>query len=313
MVHIRSIPISSSFHCQRVSQVSVFCIFGIKLGTKQYTGGNGAGAPPRGTQATAGALGMGLTASNGLVLLFLFLAYVIPIFGGWWADVHVGRYKAIIVGVLICGVAHLIQIVGAIPSILEKGPSNASPPFILGLLILACGAGLFKPNIAPTILDQNPHKKPYIKTLKSGEKVIVDPEATATRTMLIFYGFINVGAFYMLATTYAEKYVGYWLAFLLPGIIYLLLPVVLLAAYKKTYRVPPNGAKELTHAWKITVAALRGNKFQVWRKDFWDAARPETLRSKGIVVEWTDKSVEDVSRTMSTYSFLISRRFSLQD
>jgi hypothetical protein len=81
-------------------------------------GGNGAGAPPRGTQEMAGALGMGLQASSGLVLLFTFLAYFVPIFGGWWADVKVGRYYAIVVGVLICGVAHIIQIVGAIPAVL---------------------------------------------------------------------------------------------------------------------------------------------------------------------------------------------------
>ena len=261
-------------------------------------GGNGAGAPPRGTQKTAGALGMGLQASSGLVLLFLFLAYVIHIFGGWWADVYVGRYKAICWGVIICGVAHIIQVVGAIPSVLQKGPSHAAPPFILGLLILAFGAGIFKPNIAPTILDQHRHKKPYTKTLKSGEKVIVDPEVTATRTMLIFYGFVNVGAFFMIATTYSEKYVGFWLSFLLTALIYLLLPLVLAAIYKRTYKAPPNGGKELTQAFKILTTALRKNKFQLWRKGFWDAAKPSTLRSRGIVVDWTDNAVDNVAKTV---------------
>lgn len=55
----------------------------LKNKSSPKTGGNGAGAPPRGTQETAGALGMGLQASSGLVLLFAFLAYVLPILGGW--------------------------------------------------------------------------------------------------------------------------------------------------------------------------------------------------------------------------------------
>lgn len=45
-------------------------------------GGNGAGAPARGTEDTAGALGKGLQFSNAMTLLFKFLAYIIPIFGG---------------------------------------------------------------------------------------------------------------------------------------------------------------------------------------------------------------------------------------
>ncbi|KAJ5084844.1 hypothetical protein NUU61_009423 [Penicillium alfredii] len=262
-------------------------------------GGNGTGAPPRGTQKTAGALDMGLQASSGLTLLFSFLAYVIPILGGWWADVYVGRYKAIVVGVLICGVAHIIQLVGAIPSVLQKGSAHAAPPFVLGLLLLALGAGLFKPNIAPTILDQHRCQRPYTKVLKSGEKVIVDPELTTTRTMLIFYGFVNVGAFYMIATTYSEKYVGFWLAFLLVGIIYFLLPILLAVIYKKTYRAPPKGGSEISRAFKITFTALRRNKFLVWRQNFWDAAKPDTLRAQGIAVDWTDQGVEDVRRTLA--------------
>jgi dipeptide/tripeptide permease len=241
---------------------------------------------------------MGLQASSALVLLFSFLAYVIPIFGGWWADVYVGRYKAIIVGVLICGLAHIIQVVGAIPSILQKGPANAAPPFILGLILLALGAGIFKPNVSPTILDQQRQKTAYTNKLKSGETVIVDPEATTTRIMLIFYGFINIGALFMLATTYAEKYVGYWLSFLLTGVIYLLLPVLLAAVYKKTYKEPPSGGSELTRAFKITVMALRQNKYQIWRRNFWDAANPTDLRKKGVIVNWTRNDVNDVARTV---------------
>ncbi|KAI9043442.1 putative MFS peptide transporter [Aspergillus affinis] len=261
-------------------------------------GGNGAGAPPRGTQKTAGALGMGLQASSGLTLLFSFLAYVLPIIGGWWADVYVGRYYAICVGVGICGVAHLIQIFGALPSVLARGTGNSAPPFIIGLLLLAVGAGIFKPNIAPVVLDQNRHQKPYTKALKSGEKVIVDPELTSQRTMLIFYGFVNIGAFFMLATTYSEKYIGFWLAFLLAGIIYFLLPILLFGVYRKTYRTPPSGHSDLGNAFKIIVTALRRNNFKVWKKDLFDAAKPSVLAAEGIHVKWSDKLVDDVRRTV---------------
>lgn len=266
-----------------------------------YTGGNGAGATPKGTQETAGALGMGLQASSALTLLFVFLAYVIPIFGGWWADVYVGRYKTIMVGVVIGGIGHIIQIISAIPAILQKGPSHSAPPFILGLLILAAGAGIFKPNVAPLLLDQIRHKDPYVKQLKSGERVIVDPTATGTRTMLIFYGFINIGAFFMLATTYSEKYVGFWLSFLLVGIIYMLLPILLLAIRKRTHQEPPRGASELTQAFKIITMAFKLNKGRIWRKNFWDAAKSENLRNNNIAVDWTNDAVDDVARTLGKF------------
>lgn len=232
------------------------------------------------------------------MLLFKFLAYIVPIFGGYWADTYVGRYRAIVIGVLICGVAHIIQVVGAIPSVLQKGKSNAAPPFVIGLLLLAIGAGLFKPNISPTVLDQHKSQTPYVKTLKSGEKVIVDPETTNNRTMLLFYMFVNLGAFYMLATTYAEKYIGFWLSFLLSGAIYFLLPILLFAVYKKTKKQPPSGNKDLAEAAKIVWTALVQSKFQFWRKDFWDSAKAANLRSKGIEVTWTDAAVFKVAKTM---------------
>jgi dipeptide/tripeptide permease len=106
------------------------------------TTGNGSGAPPAGTQETAGALGKGLQFANAFVLLFTFLAYIIPIMGAWIADTRLGRFKTIVIGVVVCFIAHIIMIFGALPSVLKAG--TATGPFIVSLLILAFGAGAFE-------------------------------------------------------------------------------------------------------------------------------------------------------------------------
>ncbi|GME41663.1 Oligopeptide transporter [Neofusicoccum parvum] len=280
-------------------------------------GGNGAGAPAAGTQGTAGALDKGLQFSNAFVLLFSFLAYVVPILGAWIADVKWGRFKTIVVGVIICFIAHIIMVFGAIPSVLRAG--NGLAPFIISLLVLAFGAGLFKPNVAPVLLDQYEYQKPFTRVLKSGEKVIVDPESTVQRLMLIFYALINVGAFFAIATTYAEKRVGFWLAFLLPTIVFMLLPILLAFLYKRLIKVPPGGS-ELTHVSKIWAIAIKENGAKFWRKGFWNAAKPSKLAEKGITtfggkpIEWNDKFVDDVIRTFDACKiFLYFPIYNLND
>lgn len=88
-------------------------------------------------------------------------------------------------------------------------------------------AAMFKPNVSPLLLDQMPNTKAKTKLLSNGEKVIVDPEVTTERAMLWFYLLINIGGFMQVATSYAEKYVGWWLAFILPLFLYLPLPALL--------------------------------------------------------------------------------------
>jgi proton-dependent oligopeptide transporter, POT family len=71
-------------------------------------GGPGTGAiDPSKPNSHAGALNLGLQTASALGLLFTFLAYVIPIFGAWIADVKIGRYQAIIWGVIVGAVAHV--------------------------------------------------------------------------------------------------------------------------------------------------------------------------------------------------------------
>ncbi|KAL1591540.1 peptide transporter ptr2 [Paraconiothyrium brasiliense] len=259
-------------------------------------GGNGAGAVPKDKpNAHAGALDQGLQFASAMGLLFTFLSYTIPIFGAWLADAKIGRFKAIVWGVIIGGVSHVIMIGGAAPSLLKAGKGLA--PFMVSFILLAIGAGMFKPNVSPILLDQYQHQKPYVKTLRSGERVIVDPETTIQRICLYFYAFINVGAFFAIACVYTEKYVGFWAAFLLPGIVYFLLPILLIFMNKRLVKRPPSGS-DIPQFFKIIGTAIKHNRYRLWGKNYWEVAKPSALSGKGIAVSWTDKDVTDVYRTL---------------
>ncbi|KAF8205377.1 POT family protein [Mycena galopus ATCC 62051] len=272
--------------------------------------GSSSGSAP-GANEHAGALGKGLTYASGVTTAFTFVAYVVPIFGGWIADTRLGRYQTIIYGILVGFVGHCIMTGGAAPSVLKAG--NGVVPFHIGYWILAIGAGIFKPNVAPTVLDQYTHQRPYVMTTKKGERVIVDPEMTIQRIMTIYYGFINIGAFYAIASTYAEKYVGFWLAFLLPNLIYFVVPIIFMALRKRMVRKPPQGS-ELTKFFKVMWLALKKNQFNPWAKDFWGKVRPARLAAEGIHVNYTNKLVSDVQRTLTACAiFLYIPLYQLND
>ncbi|KAH8659925.1 POT family protein [Xylariales sp. PMI_506] len=275
--------------------------YGVKAAFNNYlqfplpTDGPGTGAINKSRPNDhAGALNLGLQTASALGLLFTFLAYVIPIFGAWIADVKIGRYQAIIWGVIVGAVAHIIMVGGAAPALLQAGKGVA--PFLISYFLLAIGAGIFKPNVAPTVIDQYRYQREYTKVLKSGEKVLVDPETTVSHIMLIFYAFINVGAFFSIAVVYTEKYHSFWLAFLVPGIIYFLLPVLLAAFYKRTIKTPPQGS-QLNRFVSITVSALKASRGNIFSKNLWHNVSPATLAAAGTSVSYSEKDVDDVRRT----------------
>ncbi|KAK2063274.1 POT family protein [Colletotrichum caudatum] len=277
--------------------------YGVKAAFNNYLqfplpeGGPGTGAiDPSKPNSHAGALGLGLRTASSIGLLFTFLAYLIPIFGAWIADVKIGRYKAIAWGVMIGGVAHVIMVAGAAPAVLQGSKAAAVAVFLISYFTLAIGAGIFKPNVAPTVIDQYKHQREYTKVLKTGEKVIVDPETTVSHIMLIFYAFINVGAFFSIAVVYIEKYHSFWLAYLVPGIVYFLLPLLLAATYKRTVKVPPQGS-DLNRFVKITISGLKASKGNIFSKNFWQNVKPSLLAERGVHVSYSQKDVDDASRT----------------
>ncbi|KAJ7700834.1 hypothetical protein B0H17DRAFT_1176698 [Mycena rosella] len=126
-------------------------------------GGNGAGAPPVGTQETAGRS---------------FLAYTLPAIGI---------------------VAHVVLIIDAIPSVIAGG--HAIAPFVIGILLLALSTGfvkvainfspyklilkVFRSCIAPIIAGQSVVKVQSVTTLSSGERVVIDPGSTIQSMLMM--------------------------------------------------------------------------------------------------------------------------------
>lgn len=244
---------------------------------------------------------MGLQTASAIGTLFTFLAYVVPIFGAWLADTKIGRYRAIFLGVSICAVSHVIMVGGAAPALLQAGKGVA--PFMISLFLLAIGAGIFKPNVAPTIIDQYQHQLEYTKVLKSGEKVLVDPETTINHIMLIFYAFINIGAFFSIATVYIEKWHSFWLAYLVPGLVFFLSPILLVVMYKRTVRKAPEGS-DLARFIKITITALKASKFNPFSKNFWDSVAPSGAGAAANY-GWSGKDVADTRRTWEAVAIFL--------
>ncbi|KAJ7184518.1 PTR2-domain-containing protein [Mycena filopes] len=267
-------------------------------------GGNGAGATPAGTQETPGALGMGLVAATGLTKTFTFLAYTLPILGGIMADTKWGRFKTICVGTAVGAVAHIILVVAGLPSVIAGG--HAVAPFTIAILLLALGTGYIKSCIAPIIADQSTVKVQSVTTLPSGEEVIVDPGSTIQSMLMVYYWAVNVGAFFAIATSFSEKRIGYWLAYLLPGIIYMLMPIALVIVYPKLVRVPPQGSVVLD-ALKVfkTLFTRAGFLGMIKGGDNWNVAKPSNIEAVGGLknkntawITWDDDFVDELKRTI---------------
>ncbi|KAI5889083.1 PTR2-domain-containing protein [Schizophyllum commune H4-8] len=291
---------------ERASYYGVSGVFTNFIQRPLPAGGNGAGAPAAGTQASAGALGLGLQTATALVTLFNFLAYVTPMLGGMIADMKLGRLKTLWWGILFGFVGHVLLVIAAIPDVISEGHAIAA--FIIGMLILAFATGFIKPCIAPIIADQCPIKTQQVKTLKSGEKVIVDPKVTVETMLHLYYWAVNIGAFFSIATTYSEKRIGFWLAYLTPGIFYLIMPIGLLWVQSRLILYPPKGAETLDAFKAVKVMWARAGVVTGFKGGdaLWDQAKPsviaqdESPKASSLLakIKWDDKFVDDLRVTV---------------
>lgn len=238
------------------------------------------------TNGQSGALGMGQRASTAIGTFNAFWVYIVPLFGAYVADAYWGRFKTICVAVVIALLGHAILVVSALPDVIEH-PHLSLIYFIFAIVIMGVGTGGFKANISPLVAEQYRETKLFTRTTTNGEKVIVDPALTTARIYMYFYLFINVGALVgQVCMTYADKYVGFWLAYLLPTVIFLLCPVVLYLGRNRYVKSPPSGSVFglVLRTWSFLMQGRWSlNPYTTFRNmtalDMWDGAKPSNLPS----------------------------------
>ncbi|KAG6827006.1 hypothetical protein H0H92_013590 [Tricholoma furcatifolium] len=268
------------------------------------------GLPPGSTTGAggainqAGALNMGQRASTGISTFYQFWCYVTPLYGAYLADAHWGRYKTICVAVVIALIGHILLIISAIPGVINHS-GGAFACFIISLIVTGFGTGLFKSNISPLVAEQYQRTRLFISTTKSGERVIVDPALTVSRVYMYFYLLTNIGALIgQIGMSYSAKYVGFWLAYTLPTIVFLFCPLVLWVARDRYIRSPPTGSV-LAVCLRLFNFAAKGrwsiNPVKTYKQltapDFWENAKPSKLgENKPSWMTFDDAWVNEVRR-----------------
>lgn len=119
-----------------------------------------------------------------------------------------------------------------------------------------------------------------------------------------YYFFINVGSLVgQISMVYAEKYVGFWLAFTLPTIMFLICPIVMYWCRHKYVRHPPTGSV-LGKSLGIIRLGMKGrwslNPITTFRHmasdDFWDRSKPSKIENRPSWMTFDDAWVDEVRR-----------------
>ncbi|KAF9771450.1 hypothetical protein IL306_010916 [Fusarium sp. DS 682] len=239
-----------------------------------------------------GALDMGQRASTGITTFNQFWQYFMPLLGAYVADQYWGRYKTISWALGIDIIGHIILIISAIPPVIGN-QGGALGAMIVAIIVIGFGTGGFKPNVNPLIVEQLGEQYMHVKTLKSGERVVVDPAVTIERVYM------------WLQMVMAEKEIGFWLSYTLPTFMLCLCPLVMWLNRHKYARRPPGGSV-LGQALKTWFLAQKGcwsiNPFTTWKNlhkdDFWEKVKPSNFshETRPKWMTFDDAWVDELSR-----------------
>ncbi|KAK6532044.1 hypothetical protein TWF694_003207 [Orbilia ellipsospora] len=239
-----------------------------------------------------GALGLGQHGATGLVTFFQFWCYVTPIFGAIVADQYLGKYKTIVYFCMIYIVGLIVLFVSSLPFSLEAGSGLGG--FICAIILIGLGTGGIKANVSPLIAEQYTRKKMAVKTLPSGERVILDPALTIQRIYMLFYLSVNVGSLSVLATPYMEYKLSWSFssAYLLCLCMFILGFVVLVLGRNKYIVRPPKGSI-ITNAFRAVIIMIKNRNTDA-AKPSWQAENNGGLNN----LAWNDQFIDELKRAL---------------
>jgi POT family proton-dependent oligopeptide transporter len=244
--------------------------------------------PAHDKEHTPGALGLGQAVATRIYCCFYIFYYVTPIFVAFIADSKLGQYLSLVISVVLYCLGIVALTISSIPSNLDKGwgvPGLAVAMFLVGL-----GGGGVKAILPPFLADQYTKTKPRIKTLKSGEKVIVDYELTLQYIYSLYFWVGNLGSLSWFGTVFIEKRYGFAEAYGLTLGLMVVALLMLIVFERYFVQVSHKDNLIVPQAAKIIACAVK-NRFKMTRAD------PDyQFERYHRTVSWTSTMVDELTR-----------------
>ncbi|KAK3358787.1 peptide transporter PTR2-A [Lasiosphaeria hispida] len=237
--------------------------------------------------AVPGALGLGQATATNISSAFYFLTFLAPVPFAIISDAWLGRYKTLCLSIVLDFCGCLVLFITSLSFVESEATKIAG--LAVGMILLGLGTGGVKATASPFIGDQYSIADPRLVVTKTGERVVVDRALTLQYIYNVFYWFTNIASLSLIASTYLERNVGFWAAYLMPVCSISVLLAFLLFWNKSFVKLAPQG-NVLPKAGKVVQYAVRG-RFRL------NAARPAYQAEKwGRVVNWDDEFVSEIGR-----------------
>ncbi|KAI1074409.1 POT family-domain-containing protein [Whalleya microplaca] len=242
-----------------------------------------------------GALGLHQAAATNIVNALIIGSYVTPIPAAVIADSWLGRYKTMLYGAIIESIGATILFATSLPVCIRKGAAVGG--VIPACVLLAVGSGAFKTTVVPFIADQYDQTDFRVRTQKTGEKVVSSRDLTITYIYNMFYWAVNIVGFFADSTPLLERYIGFWLAYLVPCCCMWLALIPILLGRNYFVRASPTS--------NIMPEVINALYYGITGGFRMDAAKPNAQLQHGRQVSWTDSFVEDIKRSLLTCRILL--------
>ena len=198
-----------------------------------------------------GGLGRDADTATGIIHMFVFANYFMPLLGAWLSDKLFGRYHTILwVSLFYCaghGVLACSDLIG--------GVDGKMVCLFVGLALIAFGSGGIKPCVSAFIGDQFRPDQNHLLQKAYGA----------------FYWAINFGSFFsFLAIPWVKDQWGFSLAFGVPGILMAIATLIFWLGTPHYVRVPPSRETHTAGFFRVFWHALIARRLS--GQAFWDSA-----------------------------------------
>ncbi|KAF2262938.1 MFS general substrate transporter [Lojkania enalia] len=238
------------------------------------------------SRALPGALGLGQATATNVSNAFFLFSFLAPMLFAVVSDTKLGRYKTLVVGLMLYLVGCVVLVCTALPQALDAGAGV--PGLGVAMVFVGLGVGCIKACYAPFLGDQVGVGKARVES-RSGREVIVSGERTLQFVYNAYYWFTNIASLSSVPVTYIERIYGFWQAYLLTTVALAVGMMFFVIWSSRFVKIEPQG-NVLPRAGKTLACAAKSG----FKLDHAKASYQETHFGRS--VPWSDTFVEEIKK-----------------